>query len=404
MISPLSTPLAPAIPARPAQPAPSTSPRVFTYSSTAETRDWLARVAEVAPLIEAYRDQADRDRAMPRPVFEALRDRGFTRMWVSTAFGGNRVSLGTGVAVLEALARLDASVAWQMCVQGAIGRLSDYLPEASAREMFAGQDGLVVGGGANPTGCAEPVDGGYRLRGTWAFASGSAHAGWLVCAAKVVRDGHPTGEVVLLFVPNGTAELRDTWHTLGLHGTGSNHYHVDDAFVPAEFAVDRDAMLRSPVGRGSRGYALGFYEFAPLALAPTPLGTARAALDAVVAQVPKLAQSPTAQEKLARAEALVHSARLLLMDTTRQAERSGEHGGDALGALIQLTAATVAEHCVSAVTTAYELAGAAALYDGNPVQRCFRDIHTAVMHYTLSPSNFELAGRYLLGGERITRR
>jgi indole-3-acetate monooxygenase len=362
-----------------------------TRSPSVEQRDWLSRVDKVAPVIEEHRDRADHDRVTPRPVFEALRDLGFTRMWVSTAFGGGQVSLPTGFAVLEALARLDGSVAWQMCVQGAIGRLSDYLPEVSAHELFAEHDGLVVGGGANPTGTAHKVPGGYRLSGTWAFASGSAHADWLVCAAK------ESDAVVLLFVPRSSAELLDTWHSLGLRGSGSTHYRVEDTFVPAEFAVDRTAMLDPPTDRPSRAYELGFFDFAPLALAPATLGIARAALDAAV--TPKLAQSPTAQEKLARAEALVHTARLLLNDTATQVST-----GDARGALIQLTAATVAEHSVAAVTTAYELAGAGALYDEHPVQRCFRDVHTAVKHYTLSSANFELAGRYLLGGDRQIRR
>lgn len=364
--------------------------------STPERLDWLSRVDKVAPLVEDSSDRADRERVTPRPVFEALRDMGFTRMWISTAFGGEQAALTTGLSTLEELARIDGSVAWQMCVQGAIGRLSDYLPEPSAYEMFARHDGLVVGGGANPTGTARRVPGGYLLRGTWAFASGSAHADWLVCAAKV--EG--TDDVVLLFVPWDSATLLDTWYSLGLHGSGSAHYRVEDTFVPAEFAVDRAAMLHPPADRGSRAYELGFFDFAPLALAPAALGVARAALDDVAAR-PNLATSPTAQEKLARAETRVHTARLLLHDTAAQVELST---GDDRAALVQLTAAAVAEHSVAAVTTAYELAGAGALYDDSRVQRCFRDVHTAVKHYTLSPANFELAGRYLLGGDFQNRR
>ena len=190
---------------------------------TPERSEWLARVDKVAPIVEAHRDAAEYDRAMPRVVYEALRDAGFTRMWVSREFGGEQASLDAGMVALEALAYLDASVAWQIGVQGAIGRLSDYLPEESSRQLFHDCDGFAVGG-VKPSGLAEPVPGGYLLKGEWAMASGSAHADWLVCTSLVSKDWRPvqtpTGpDIVMLFVPVSNVQLpghlvhrRPAWH------------------------------------------------------------------------------------------------------------------------------------------------------------------------------------------------
>jgi indole-3-acetate monooxygenase len=391
-------------------------PVLLTPPPTAEQEEWSARIGKIADLIAEHREQAERDRATPRAVFEALRDCGIPRMWVSKEFGGEQVSLETGSAVIQALARIDGSIAWQMGVQGAIGRLSDYLPESTARELFAEHQGLVVGG-VNPGGYAEEVEGGFRVHGEWGFASGSAHADWLVCAAFVRRDGQPVPtpagpEMRMLFLPRGVPEMLDTWYTVGLRGTGSNNFRIDGAFVPEAYTVSRTAMLRAPEARPSRGYAIGYYDFGPFTSASTMLGVAQDALDSfkeLAGKTPTsakstLAASHTVQEKIARAEMLVHASRVLLLDAAAQVNDFGEVGGDALSALVRLTAATVAENAAAAVDITYDLAGSSSIYATSRLERCFRDVHTAIKHITLSSTNIEMVGQYLLGGELAVRR
>ncbi|GAB2584795.1 acyl-CoA dehydrogenase family protein [Streptomyces capparidis] len=395
-----------------------TARELFRTGPSEQTREWLARVERIAPVIEAHREEAERERVTPRPVFEALRDAGIPRMWVSREFGGEQASIAAGSAVIQALAGLDASVAWQMGVQGAIGRLSDYLPESAARTMFKDHSGLVVGG-VNPSGHAEPSGDGYTLSGEWAYASGSAHADWLVCAAFVTDAGQvrrgPDGqpEVLMLFVPCAKAELLDTWYTVGLRGTGSNHYRVNGVHVPREFTVPVADMHRPPAERPSRAYAVSYYDFGPFTSASTALGIARDALESFrrlavrktpAAATSALASGHTVQDRLARAEMQVHTARVLLEDAARRVTESGPTGGDALTALVRLTAATVAEKTVAAVDTVYELAGASSLYATSRLERCFRDVHSAVKHITLSHTHFEMVGQYLLGGELRMRR
>ncbi|WP_245997472.1 acyl-CoA dehydrogenase family protein [Nocardia pseudobrasiliensis] len=384
---------------------------------SSEAQEWVDKVDKLAQLLADHREAAENDRVMPRIVFEALRDAGIPRMWVAKDFGGSQVGLETGSAVVQALAQVDASIAWQMGVQGAIGRLSDYLPEPTARKLFRDNDGLVVGG-VNPSGRAERVAGGYELSGEWSFASGFAHAEWLVCAAWVTENGEKVerdsgSQMRMLFVPKREVEFRDTWHTLGLRGTGSNSYRVSEVFVPEDFTVDQAEMLRAPRPRRSRGYPVGYYDFGPFTSASTALGIARDAVESFkelaqrktpAAGSSALANSHTAQEKLARAEMLVHSATVLLRDTARQVSATGELGGDALSSTVRLTAATVAEHAVAAVTIAYTLAGTSSLYTSSRLERAFRDIHSATKHITLSASHFETVGQYLLGGKLIMRR
>ena len=384
---------------------------------TQEEEEWLARVDKIAPLLEENRERAERDRLTPPEVFEALRHEGFPRLWVSKEFGGEQVSLRTGSLVVQALARIDASIAWQVGVQGAIGRLSDYLSEPVAHKLFAEHTGFVVGG-VNPAGKAERVPGGYQVSGTWGFASGSAHADWLVCAAFVTEGGAKVmtehgPEQVMVFVPRSAVTVLDTWHTLGLRGTGSNDYRVPETFVPADHTVPRELILRAPAARASRAFPIGYYDFGPFTSASTALGIAQDALDSFkelalnktpTAGSSKLASSHTTQEKLARAEMLVHTAKVLLFDAADNAMARGETGGDSLSALVRLTAATVAENAVAAVAILYQLAGSSSLYATSRLERCFRDVNSATKHITLSSSHFETVGQYLLGGPLLMRR
>lgn len=390
---------------------------LLTPPLSEEAAHWVARVEEIAPVLREHRERTERDRVSPQPVFDALRDAGLHRMWVSEEFGGSRVALRTGSAVIQALARIDASVAWQVGVQGAIGRLSDYLPEPTARKLFKDHTGLIVGG-VNPSGRAERVDGGYRLTGQWGFASGSAFADWLVCASLVTENGQVRKvdqgpEIRMLFVPRSDAVIQDTWHTLGLRGTGSNHYTVTDVFVPDEYTAGGLEITRPPQQRPSRAYAVGYYDFGPFTSASTVLGVAQDALDAfkelAAKKTPQGASSPlavrhTVQEKLARAEMQLHTAKLLLADAADQVNTYGASGGDRLTALVRLTAATVAENTVAAVDSLYSLAGSTSVYASSRLERCFRDIHSAVKHITLSSTHFEMAGQYLLGGALQMRR
>lgn len=383
----------------------------------AEVVEWLARIHGIAPVIQAFREEAERARAAPHEVFEALRDVGLWRMWVSEEFGGGQVSIETGSAVIQALAALDPSVAWQVAVQGAIGRLSDYLPEDVAAELFQGHDGLVVGG-VNPSGRAERTATGYRLSGEWAFASGSAHADWLVCAAVVTRDGDPVDaaygpETRMLFVPRSAVEIQDTWYAIGLRGTGSNHFRVSAVDVPDDYTVSGQAMFGPPDDRSSRAYPIAYHDFGPFATSSTVLGIARDALESFkelagrktpTGGTSRLAGSHIVQERFARAEMDVHAARLLLLDAARRAPELGESGGDSLSALVRLTAATVAEKSSAAVDAVYNLAGATSLYATSPLERTFRDVHAANKHITVSPTHFETVGQYLLGGPLQMRR
>jgi alkylation response protein AidB-like acyl-CoA dehydrogenase len=52
---------------------------------------------------------------------------------------------------------------------------------------------------------------------------------------------------------------------------------------------------------------------------------------------------------------------------------------------------------VSVVDAVYNMAGATAAYDGNPIQRHFQDVHVISQHLQARLAHYELVGRHWLG-------
>jgi alkylation response protein AidB-like acyl-CoA dehydrogenase len=92
------------------------------------------------------------------------------------------------------------------------------------------------------------VEGGIRVTGRWGFATGSRRATWLGAHVPVFEpDGsqrmNPDGRPHVF--PKSRAEIIDNWQVIGLRGTGSDSYRVEDLFVPHKYTFSRDNPARS---------------------------------------------------------------------------------------------------------------------------------------------------------------
>ena len=160
------------------------------------------------------------------------------------------MSLSDYVRVIEALARYDASVAWCASMAANFSFFSGILSEPVARRIFV-EDEAAIAGNMRTLGKAEVVAGGYRVTGRWPFASGIGHCRW-VLGGCVVHDTNgprhlPNGslETTLPIFPARDVRVIDTWDVVGLRGTGSHDYQVDDIFVPETYAITRWAPSRA---------------------------------------------------------------------------------------------------------------------------------------------------------------
>ncbi len=382
-------------------------------SAEALALDYIERARELGPELDAAADEIELRRELPEPIVEALAERGLFRLLLPCALGGAELPPAVYVQVIEEVAKHDASTAW--CLGQATGctMTSALLEPEVAREIFGGKRGILTWGPPGPAE-ARSVRGGYRLSGTWSFASGSHHATWLGAhVAILAKDGMPRlrpdgGPVVrTLLFPKASAEFTDIWHVIGLKGTGSDSYTVTDLFVPEKYTVLREA---EPTPRQSGLlYAFSSSNMYSSGFAGVALGIARSTLGAFVElardKIPRgakrtLRDNNVVQSQVAQSEARLRAARTFLLGSLEQIWRDVAQSRRLTldhNTTIRLASTWAIHQALEVVDTAYHAAGATAIFESNPFERRFRDIHTVIQQYQGRQAHFETVGQVLLG-------
>ena len=374
----------------------------------------LAAARALSPTLERAAAEIERRRELPDAIVTALVERGLFRLLLPRSLGGAELAPALYVPVIEEIARHDASTAW--CLGQACGctMTAALLEPEAARQIFGDARGIVAWGPPDPAITARAVPGGYRLSGTWSFASGSHHATWLGAHVAVfAEDGsprlRPDGSPVFrtLLFPKAHAVMTDIWHVIGLRGTGSDSYTVRDLFVPERHAVERSPEVK-PHEQGLL-YAFSSSNVYSAGFAGVALGVARAVLNAFIElardKIPRgakrtLRNNNVIQAQVAQSEARIDAARAFLLgsleDIWREAARTGKLSLDH-NATIRLASTWAIHQARDAVDTLYHAAGATAIFEENPFERRFRDIHTVVQQYQGRQAHFETVGQVLLG-------
>ena len=376
-------------------------------SGRARAERLLDAVRALGPLVEAERASLDRDRALPAPLVDALVNAGLFRLWTPRRLGGAELDPVSGLRVIATVAALDGSVGWNVMVASAHGFLAGRLPSRAAREVF-GDRRAVVAGQLEPGGTAEAVRGGYRVSGTWRFASGCRHATWLLAHCVVAErprgraSARPTTRLV--FVPAERARIHDTWRVSGLRGTGSHDYSLERVTVPGAYAVD---VYADEPTRPERLYAFPVIPFVTAAVGAVPVGIARGAIEdfARLARTRRrggrpLAEDPAVQRGLAHAEIHARSAESLLVQAVDDMWRTVTRGKPPTleqRAQVRMGCVNAGVAAAAAVDIVWGLAGSGAIFEAAGLERRFRDVHVATQHVALAPRTLEVAGRVLLG-------
>jgi alkylation response protein AidB-like acyl-CoA dehydrogenase len=378
--------------------------------------DCVARARALAPLIAANAARTEQEREITPEVISALHDARLFRMLLPRSCDGLEVDPASFMQAVEELAKADASTAWCVAQASGCSMSAAYLAPEVAREVFGNAD-AVMAWGPGPGGSdakAVAVAGGYRVTGTWSFASGIKHAGWLGCHCLVFEpggvprlqpDGKPFERTVV--IPKASAEVTDVWRVIGLKGTGSDRYAVDDLFVPAAYTFTRE----SPDDRREAGplYRVTTFQLYGVGFAAIALGLARAALDSFVAlaadKVPMsrtsvLRENAVIQSQVALAEAKLASSRAFLLQAlsaTWEIASRGEALPLSQRAMLKLAGTYAAHQGKDVVDAVYHAVGATAIFESNPFERRFRDVHTVMQQVQSHFANFELVGQVLLG-------
>jgi len=369
---------------------------------------------KIGPVLRAHSQQAERERRLPKPVFEALAAAGLQSMFTPKSLGGLEVDPVTAARAIEEVASHDSAAGWALQAGNTGAWWCARLPQESAREIFGSNPAVLVSAAFHPPQRAIATAGGYRLTGRGPLASNVHDSDWLLLTAIVHEGDHPRmidGEpdFIALAFPTREAQVIDTWDSLGLRGSDSNDVAVEDLFVPES----RTFRLR-PDFEPNAHYSGPLYRFpgigeVGLIGAAVLLAIGRGAIDALedlarrktpFGTMKTLRDRSAVQEQVARADATLRAARLLFYDalrTTWERTVAGRpHSLEDRAALLQANVHAV--DSAAAVTVAmHGLAGTSGIYTRNPLERYLRDAQTLRHHGFVAATRYETVGQIRLG-------
>ena len=377
----------------------------FPTERAEKRRVLLEAVDQVRDTLAAGADEAEQIRTLPAASVTALRESGLFSLKLPTELGGAEADPVTQVEVIEAVSYIDPSAGWSLFIGAGGQSLCAFWPNEAIETMFA-EGHIPTMAGAIMPGKAVAQDGGYRVTGRWAWASGIRHAEWV--GAHVLVDGNggpPQSRYAAL--PIADVEIHDTWHVAGLKGTGSCDFSATDLFVPQGFTFDLQTMQPQ---RGGPLYHLGLPGLIVNELAGFALGVGRRALDTIIdlaktkrrgygPQTP-LADRAVFQRVIGESDLRLRAARALIIESLEQSWQTVCAGKTPEPwQQIEMRSATtfVMDTALDVATQAFRYGAGTAVRLDNILQRSLRDLQVGSAHLMVTDSTYEQQGQCLLG-------
>jgi alkylation response protein AidB-like acyl-CoA dehydrogenase len=367
----------------------------------------LERVLALEDLLKEHSAEGERSRRVPARVIQAMKDAGLVRMMTPHSLGGLELDPVTCARIFEEVARFDSAASWILQAANSGAFYCARLPDDGAEEIYANGPDTIIALSVHPPMRATPVDGGYRVSGESHLGSGISDADWLMVLVQ------PTGEETLrgAFVPKRDVRVVETWDSMGMRGTDSNTATIDDAFLPTA----RTWRLQPTFEPGSNFHG-PLYRYPSLGegivvLAPVALGVARLAIEEfkklALAKTPfisatALSERPMAQIALGKAEGALGAARAFFYTNATEAwvrTLAGRASTREEKGQLMLAAVHLMQSCVQAVDQVCSVAGTSGIYTRSPLERAFRDVHTARHHGWVSEARYGTYGQIALGLE-----
>ena len=376
---------------------------------SATREEILRRARALVPTLAARSEKAEQLRRCPDETIADFTAARLLRVCQPKRYGGYELGYDVLCEMVQTLAQGCGSQAWVAMV------LADNPLKFSAFELVAqdevwsaNQDALIAVALLPQVGRATPAPGGVRWSATHTFSSGIDHADWVICGGHLIRDGQPA-EAVFALIPTREVEIIDDWRVVGLAGSGTKSFKVDDVFVPTHRLLDKrlyetwqspgTLFYKSAVSKLPRG---GVSAVSYTAVA---VGVAQGFLENYLAWTAtrrsRVASEPGIQISAGVSAAEIEAAERMYLGAIRETMETlarGEQVTPHMGAQGKRNACYAAQLAISAVQRLFNAAGGSALYMDNPLQRQFRDVFAASAHHALTWHSAAAAyGRFRLG-------
>lgn len=366
----------------------------------------VAAAESLSALVRETADESERERRLNPTTVDALRSAGLFHLNVARAYGGLETSPVDTCRVIEAVSAADGSAGWCLMIAAQNAAFSGFADPHTAAEIWG--NGGIVAGVARPIGRARRVEGGYHIEGRWPFASGSSHATTFAGECLLyegdapVRDEAGNTPSYMALMPREAVTVHDTWDTTGLRGTASHDFSTAGVIVPASRFMP---MIPPPTHPWAlyRSLALVFTTHGAQAL-----GVARASLETTIDMARTkigwgtdrpMSENTRLQGIVAEAAVVYASARDHLHQSTANLWEALERGDEPgpLNGRVRLASSHAAMASVRTVDLLHDAMATSAIFRKSPLERQFRDIHTAAAHVMVGPLTYEAAGRVELG-------
>ena len=380
----------------------------FPEQREAKRQALLDAVESLRGVFLAGSDEGEAAGTLPQSTVDAIYDSGLFSFKTPQVLGGAEADAMIQMDVIEAASRIESAAGWCLMIgAGSLSGMAAFLPNEAIDEIFVGGTAPKTAGVAAPTGKATLVEGGYRVSGRWAFASGIRHSQWVGFGA-MVADGNSTLQQVRMVVPTSQVQIHDNWDVLGLRGTGSCEFSLSDVFVPQRFTWG--GTEAKPL-RGGPNFLLGRPGMQTTGHCGFALGVGRRALDAVteLAKQKKrgyrgnevlVADRGSFQRFLGESDLRLRAAKALCMETIEEAWASVCQGitpPPPLQIRLRASGTYSTTEASDIVSQAFRFGGGTAMYNSHILQKCLRDINASAQHQMVSDRAYENHGQFILG-------
>jgi indole-3-acetate monooxygenase len=203
------------------------------------------------------------------------------RLFVPKKYNGLELSLPQGLKTEEAMAWADGSTGWTVTLCAGANWFAGFLQPSLLKKIFNNNKVCLAGSG-RASGIARITKKGYKITGSWKYATGAPHATAFTANCLIEKDGmllkDKEGNNVVeafLFLRKEVAIIEE-WYSMGMIATASYTFEVNELPVDKSrcFTIDpAEALLPNNI------YQYPFLQFAETTLAVNISGMAIHYLD-----------------------------------------------------------------------------------------------------------------------------
>jgi alkylation response protein AidB-like acyl-CoA dehydrogenase len=380
--------------------------------------DLIDRARALIPMVRDAADEAERRRMVAPEVIAAFREAEFFRILQPERFGGFEYDFSMIIRIAMEVGQGCASTAWVLDLAIMHQWLIANFPIEAQEDVWGADAGAIAFGSYTPAAEAKPAEGGWRITGSWPFASGCDHGQWAILGARFPSSDGTRPVAGFTLVPADAYGIDDDWDTSGLAATGSKRIVCEDVFVPAHRRLDieqaKEGTSPGALAHDRPLYRIPMFAGIPTAITGPVLGALKGAVDEFIDKTRlrktiamgaarPMAEFAAVQARLAEATAALDAAQLMILrdleETHAAVERDNTVGLE-MRLRNRLTHAYVVKLALEAINGLYTVSGIGGINTGNRIGRAWRDINAISHHISLNwDAGATRQGKYLLGLE-----